>query len=64
MGRRVFYIGDDDVIGIHAARLADMTFTIEGSRLSKACRREKIPHRDIDDFREVIEEIRGSNACS
>lgn len=64
MGRRVVYIGDDDVIDIHAARLVDMTFAIEGSRLSKACRREKIPHREIDDFREVIEEIRGSNACS
>lgn len=62
-GGRVFYIGDDDIVDIHASRLADMTFAIRDSGLSAACRREKIPHREIGDFREVIAEIKVSGAC-
>lgn len=58
--RGVFYIGDDDVIDIHAARLADLTFPIKDSKLSAACRREKIPYGEIGDFEVVIEEIRDS----
>jgi 2-hydroxy-3-keto-5-methylthiopentenyl-1-phosphate phosphatase len=53
----VFYIGNDSILDIHAARLADFTFAVKGSRLAVSCRREEILHKEIGDFKTVIEEI-------
>jgi 2-hydroxy-3-keto-5-methylthiopentenyl-1-phosphate phosphatase len=52
-GSRVAYIGDGSP-DFAAARAADLTFTIRGSKLSSLCEKEKVPHLDIRDFAEVV----------
>ena len=55
-GRRVVYIGDGSP-DYPAAIKADHLFVIENSRLEDLCRRERIPHKAIRDFREVLEAL-------
>ncbi len=55
-GNRVFYIGDG-LGDFPAAREADFSFAIKGSKLAEACRKGNVPHREITDFQEVIDAI-------
>jgi len=54
--QEVIYVGDG-LADYAAAKLADYTFAIEGSRLAKLCEKHGIPFRTITDFQEVIEAI-------
>jgi 2,3-diketo-5-methylthio-1-phosphopentane phosphatase len=55
-GREVVYIGDG-FADYDAARDADYSFVIEGSRLAKLFKSHGIPCKSITDFQEVIEAI-------
>lgn len=55
-GKQVVYIGDGTG-DAEAARIADYRFTIEGSALTKLCRKEKVQHKEIKDFNQVVAEI-------
>jgi len=59
--KKVIYVGDG-VADYTAAKDADYSFTIEGSRLAKMCRKHGIPCRTITDFQEIIEAIRKIHA--
>jgi len=57
IGRKVFYIGDGS--GDYAAmKDADYPFAIRGSKLAKLCKNNGIQCIEINDFQEVINEIR------
>lgn len=55
-GSRIFYIGDG-LTDFNAVRRADFSFAIMDSKLAEFCKREKIPHLEINDFHEVITAI-------
>ncbi len=52
-GFRTFYLGDG-LSDFNAVRSADFSFVIMDSKLAKLCKREKLPHLEINDFQEVI----------
>jgi HAD superfamily phosphoserine phosphatase-like hydrolase len=54
--KEVIYVGDG-LADYAAAKSADYSFAIEGSRLAKMCRKHGIPCRTIRDFQEIIEVI-------
>ena len=54
--KKVIYVGDGPA-DYAAAKNADYSFAIEGSRLAKMCRKNGIPCRTITDFQEIIEAI-------
>jgi 2-hydroxy-3-keto-5-methylthiopentenyl-1-phosphate phosphatase len=56
-GKEVIYIGDG-VADCAAAKDADYSFAIEGSRLAELCKNHGMPCTDITDFQKVIEAIR------
>ncbi len=56
-GMKVIYIGDG-IADYEAAKIADFAFAIKSSKLAELLSRNSIPHREISDFREVIEVIR------
>jgi 2,3-diketo-5-methylthio-1-phosphopentane phosphatase len=56
LGKRVAYVGDGSP-DFTAAKAADLTLTIRGSRLSSLCEKEKVPHREIRDFAEVVQAL-------
>jgi len=56
-GRKVVYVGDG-LADYAAAKDADYSFAIEGSRLAKLCKSHGIPCGNMTDFQEVIEAIR------
>jgi 2-hydroxy-3-keto-5-methylthiopentenyl-1-phosphate phosphatase len=56
-GRKIVYVGDGSA-DYAAAKDADYSFAIEGSRLAKLCISRGIPCRNIIDFQDVIEAIR------
>jgi len=60
-GKRVVYIGDG-LADYHAARNADFSFAIKGSKLAELLRREGIPYKEISDFQEVVETIKVSTS--
>ena len=55
-GKRIFYIGDG-LGDFPAAREADFSFAIKGSKLAEACRKGNVPHAEIIDFQEIIDAI-------
>jgi 2-hydroxy-3-keto-5-methylthiopentenyl-1-phosphate phosphatase len=55
-GDKVFYIGDG-LGDVPAAKAADFTFAIKGSKLARACQKENVAHTEITDFLEVINAI-------
>lgn len=55
--REVMYIGDGTADYV-AAKDADYSFAMEGSRLAKLCKGHGIPCKSITDFQKVIEAIR------
>lgn len=59
--RDVIYIGDG-LADCTAAKIADYSFAIEGSRLAKLCAKQGIQCRTMTDFQEIIEIIRKTNA--
>jgi 2,3-diketo-5-methylthio-1-phosphopentane phosphatase len=56
-GKKVIYIGDGSA-DYNAAKDADCSFAIEGSKLAKLCKSHGIPCKNIADFQKVIEGIR------
>ena len=54
--QEVAYIGDG-LADYHAARNADFSFAIKGSKLAELLKRDGIPHKEISDFQEVVEII-------
>lgn len=55
-GKKVVYIGDG-FADYHAARNADFSFAIKGSKLAELLQRDGTPHKEINDFHEVVETI-------
>lgn len=53
---RVIYIGDG-LGDFPAAREADFSFAIKGSKLAEACRKGNVRHREITDFQELVDAI-------
>jgi 2,3-diketo-5-methylthio-1-phosphopentane phosphatase len=53
---RVIYVGDG-LGDFPAAREADFSFAIKGSKLAEACRQGNVPHREITDFQELVDAI-------
>lgn len=53
-GKKVIYVGEG-LSDYNAARSADFSFVIKGSKLAELCRREALPHKEICDFHEIIE---------
>ena len=60
--RKVIYVGDG-LADYAAAKVADYSFAIEGSRLAKLCRKHGVPCRTITDFQEIIEAIQRIHAA-
>lgn len=60
-GKKVIYVGDGSG-DFHAAKHADLSFTIKGSELAQLLRKEGIPHKEIYDFLEVIQALEASSA--
>ena len=56
-GQKVVYIGNG-FGDFPAAKIADLAFAIEGSRLAELCKRGGISFREITDFQDVVESIR------
>lgn len=55
-GKRVFFVGNG--FGDYpAAREADFAFAIKTSRLAELCREGNVPHKEIDDFQEVVDAL-------
>lgn len=59
LGKRVIYIGDGTP-DYQAAREAHFSFVIKDSKLAELLRNEKILHKEISDFQEVVETIKAS----
>jgi len=57
IGKRVFYIGDGSG-DYAAAKDADYSFAVRGSKLARLCKNNGIQCTDIINFQEVIDEIR------
>ena len=55
-GKKVVYIGDGSA-DYYAARKADFSFAIKGSKLAELLKRDGIPHKEISGFQEVVETI-------
>ncbi len=55
-GSKVLYIGNG-LADYPAAKNADFSFAIRGSKLAQHCKKGRVPHKEINDFREVIEVI-------
>ncbi len=57
-GKQVFFVGNG--FGDYpAARESDLAFAIRASRLAELCREGNVPHKEIDDFQKVVDELRG-----
>lgn len=54
--KKTVYIGDG-FADLNAARNADLSFAIKGSKLAELLRNGRIPHKEISDFREVVEAL-------
>ncbi len=55
-GKRVFFVGNG--FGDYpAAKESDLAFAIKGSRLAELCRGGNVPHKEIDDFQEVVDTL-------
>lgn len=55
-GKKTVYIGDG-FADFNAARNADFSFAIKGSRLAELLRNDGILHEEISDFQEVVEAL-------
>ncbi len=55
-GMKVIYVGDG-LTDYGAAKIADFAFAIMRSKLAKLLEHSAIPHREINDFEEVVEVI-------
>ena len=55
-GTHVYFVGDG-IGDLFAAKESDSAFAIKGSKLAELCREQSIPHAEIDDFSEVIDEL-------
>jgi 2-hydroxy-3-keto-5-methylthiopentenyl-1-phosphate phosphatase len=55
-GKKVVYIGDGSA-DYHAARNADFSFAIKGSKLAELLKRDGTLHKEISGFQEVVETI-------
>jgi len=60
-GKRVIYIGDG-LADYNAARNADFSFAIHGSKLAELLNTDGIQHKEISDFEEVVETIKVSTS--
>jgi HAD superfamily phosphoserine phosphatase-like hydrolase len=58
-GRKAIYIGDGNS-DYRAVKKADFVFAIRGSELATLCKRSGILHREINDFKEVVDAIKES----
>lgn len=56
-GYTVIYVGDG-ISDYNAVRNADYSFVIKRSKLADLCKRNRIPHREIIDFQEVVDTIK------
>ena len=55
-GKRVFFVGNG--FGDYpAAKESDFAFAIKGSKLAELCRGGNVPHKEIDDFQEVVDSL-------
>ncbi len=56
-GKRVIYIGDG-LADYHAARNAHLSFAVKDSKLAELLKHGGIPHKEITDFKDVVEAIK------
>jgi 2-hydroxy-3-keto-5-methylthiopentenyl-1-phosphate phosphatase len=56
-GQKVVYVGNG-FGDFPAAKIADLAFAIEGSRLAELCKMGGISFREITDFQDVVDSIR------
>lgn len=56
-GTKVAYIGDG-FSDYPAAEIADFAFAIEGSKLAELLTKDRVSHKEVRDFREIIQEIK------
>lgn len=55
-GKRIFFVGNG--FGDYpAAKESDFAFAIKSSRLAELCRDGNVPHKEIDDFQEVVDTL-------
>jgi 2-hydroxy-3-keto-5-methylthiopentenyl-1-phosphate phosphatase len=55
-GKRVFFVGNG--FGDYpAAKESDFAFAIKASKLAELCRGGNVPHKEIDDFQEVVDTL-------
>jgi 2-hydroxy-3-keto-5-methylthiopentenyl-1-phosphate phosphatase len=57
LGKKTVYIGDG-FADFNAARNADFSFAIKDSKLAELLKNDRIPHKEISDFLEVVEALR------
>jgi HAD superfamily phosphoserine phosphatase-like hydrolase len=56
-GTSVVFVGNG-FGDLSAARESEFTFAIKGSRLAELCLEHGIPHKEIDDFNQVVDTLR------
>jgi 2,3-diketo-5-methylthio-1-phosphopentane phosphatase len=55
-GKRIFFVGNG--FGDYpAAKESDSAFAIKSSKLAELCRDGNVPHKEIDDFQEVVDSL-------
>lgn len=60
-GKTATYIGDGTG-DYHAARNADVSFAIKDSKLAELLRKDGIPHKEINDFQDVVEALKAATS--
>jgi 2,3-diketo-5-methylthio-1-phosphopentane phosphatase len=56
-GTRVAFVGNG-FGDLSAAKESDLAFAIKGSRLAELCLRHGVPHKEIDDFSQVVDTLK------
>ena len=57
---KTIYVGDG-VSDFNAIQIADFPFVIKDSKLAKICENKRVPHKEIVDFKNVIDTIKSFN---
>lgn len=55
-GTRVFFVGNG-FGDLAAAKESEFVFAIKGSKLAELCRKQSVPHEEVDDFGQVVDSL-------
>jgi HAD superfamily phosphoserine phosphatase-like hydrolase len=53
---QTIYVGDG-LSDFNASKISDFSFSIKDSKLAKICKKKKVPHKEMVDFKDVIKTI-------